>query len=62
MIKCHFPQYFSYKMVVSFICGGSRSTRQTLSHNVVSSTPRHEQEIHNDHTQSYTNVILLLNS
>ena len=35
-------------MVVSFIDGGNWSTRrnhrQTLSHNVVSSTPRHEQD------------------
>ena len=46
-----FQQYFSYIMVVSFISGGNWSTRrkprpvanhrQTLSHNVVSSTPRH---------------------
>ena len=46
-----FQQYFSYIMAVSFIIGRNWSTRenhrpvanhrQTLSHNVVSSTPRH---------------------
>ena len=45
-----FQQYFSYIMAVSFIGGANRRTRrkpatcrkswQTLSHNVVSSTPR----------------------
>ena len=49
----HIQQYFSYIMAVSFIGGGNRSTAenhqpvasywQTLSHNVVSSTPRDEQ-------------------
>ena len=49
-VKCHFQQYFSYNMEVSFIGGGYQSTPekkkpaashwQTLSHNVVSSTPR----------------------
>jgi len=46
-----FQQYFSYIVVVSFIGGGIRITRrkpptcpwQTLSHNVVSSTPRNER-------------------
>ena len=40
---------FSYIVAVSLIGGGNRSTqrpvernRRTLSHNVVSSTPRHE--------------------
>jgi hypothetical protein len=52
----HFQQYFSYIVVVNFIDGGNRSTWrkpltcckaslwQTLSHNVVSSTPLHEQD------------------
>ena len=45
-------QYFSYIVAISFIGGGNRSTQTkpltcrksliTLSHNVVSSTPRHE--------------------
>ena len=39
-----FQQYFSYIVVVSFIGGVNRSTRQItdkdLSHNVVSSSPR----------------------
>jgi hypothetical protein len=49
--KRHFQQYFSYIVAVSFIGGGNQSTRQnhspvashsqTLSHNIVSSTPRH---------------------
>jgi hypothetical protein len=44
-VKCHFEQYFSYIMVVSFIDGGNHRTQrnhwpvaghwQTLSHNVV---------------------------
>jgi len=46
-----FQQYFSYIVVVSFIGEGNRSTTrkpptchwQTLSHNVVSSTLRHER-------------------
>ena len=39
-VECHFQQYFSYIVVVSFIGGGNRSTqfvashRQTFSHNV----------------------------
>jgi hypothetical protein len=47
-----FQQYFNYIVEVSFIGGGTRSTRrkpptclshwQTLFHNVVSSTPRHQ--------------------
>jgi hypothetical protein len=42
-------QYFSHMVAVSFIIGGNRSTRKkttdlsTLSHNFVSSTPRHER-------------------
>jgi hypothetical protein len=46
----HIQQYFSYIVAVSFIDGENRSTRRklptcsksltTLSHNVVSSTPR----------------------
>jgi hypothetical protein len=44
--QCHFQQYFSYIMAVSFIGGGNHrpvaSHCQTLSHNVVSSTSRHE--------------------
>ena len=46
----HFQKYFSYIVVVSFIGGRNRSTKrnhrpvashwQTLSHNVISSTPR----------------------
>jgi hypothetical protein len=50
-VEGHFQQYFSYIVAVSFIGGGNRSTRrkpqtcrkslrQTLSHNVVSITPR----------------------
>ena len=48
----HFQQYFSYIMAISFIGGGNRSTRenhlpvashwQTLSHNVVSTSPCQE--------------------
>ena len=52
--SCHVQQYFSYIVPASFIGGGNRSTRkkkhrplashsQNLSHNVVSSTPRHER-------------------
>ena len=47
--ECHFQQYFSYIVAISFIGGRNRSTQrkpmtyqshwQTLSHNVVSSTP-----------------------
>ena len=46
-------QYFSHIMVVSFIVGGNQSTwiepptcrkLQTVSHNVVSSTPSHERD------------------
>jgi len=57
VFKHHFQQYFNY-MVVSFIGEGNRSTgenhqpatshRQTLLHNVVSSTPHHEQD-YNSH-------------
>ena len=53
IIKRHFQQYFSYIVAVSFIGGGNQSTRrnhrpvgshwQTLSYNIVSSTPRHER-------------------
>ena len=46
--SCHFQQYFSYIVAVSFIGGGNQSnrekTRRTLSHNVIWSTPRHEQD------------------
>ena len=49
-VKCHFEQYFSYIMVVSFIGGGNQSTwkkpvTDKLYHiiNVVSSTPSHER-------------------
>ena len=38
----HFQQYCSYIVTISFIGGGNRS-RQTLSHNVVSSPPHHER-------------------
>ena len=48
-VKCHFQQYFSYIVAVSFIDGGNWRTRRKsqtcrksltkLSHNVVSSTP-----------------------
>ena len=41
----HKKQYFSHFAEVSFIGGGNKHAaihRQTLSHNVVSSTPRHE--------------------
>ena len=52
----HFQQYFSYIVAVIFVGAGNRSTRnkthrpvashwQTLSHNVVSSTPRHERDV-----------------
>jgi len=44
-------QYFNFIVVVSFIGGGNRRKPQTcsksltnLSHNVVSSTPRHERD------------------
>jgi hypothetical protein len=52
-VSRHFQQYFSYIMVVSFIGGGNRSSRrkQTLSHNVVSSTPCHEQDFFNKNEQ-----------
>jgi hypothetical protein len=50
----HFQQYFSYITAISVISEGNRITRrkprpaashwQTLSHNFVSSTPRHEQD------------------
>ena len=50
MVLRHFQQYFSYIVAVNFIGGENWSTRskpptcgsqwQTLSHNVVSSTPR----------------------
>ena len=42
-VLCHFQQYFSYSMAVSFIGGGNHrpvtSHGQTLLHNVVLSTP-----------------------
>ena len=42
----HFQQYFSYIVALSFIGAGNHwpveSHWQTLSHNVLSSTPRHE--------------------
>ena len=37
-VKCHFKQYFSYIVAVSFL--GVASHWQTISHNVVSSKPR----------------------
>ena len=46
----HFQHYFSYIIADSFIGGGNQSTvrkptnGQTLSHNVASSTPRHERD------------------
>ena len=51
-VKHHFQQYFSYSMAVRFIGGGNRRTWrkhaashwQSLSHNVVLSTPRHERD------------------
>jgi hypothetical protein len=49
LVGLYFQQYLSYIVAVSFIGGGNQSTRvpvashwQTLSHNVVSSTPCHE--------------------
>ena len=39
---CHFQQYFSYIVVVSFIVGGSHW--QTLSQHIVLNTPRHERD------------------
>ena len=53
-VERHFQQYFSYIVAFSFIGGGKTgvggennrsvtSHRHTLSHNVVSSTPRHER-------------------
>ena len=53
VFNAHFQQYFSYIVADSFIDGGNRSTPekthrpvashwQIVSHNVVSSTPRHE--------------------
>jgi len=48
-VSQHFQQYSNYILTISFIGGGNRSTQikpptatshwQTLSHNVVSSTP-----------------------
>jgi hypothetical protein len=53
VFKCHFQHYLSYIVVVSFIDEGNcgiwrkppecRKSMTTLSHNVVLSTPRHEQ-------------------
>jgi len=53
-VQCHFQLYFSYIAAVSFIGGGNRVPRQThrpaanhwqhVSHNVVSSIPRHERD------------------
>ena len=44
-VERHFQQYFSHIVEVNFIGGGNHrsvaSHWQTLSHNVVSSTPRH---------------------
>ena len=45
----HFQQYFSYTMLVSFICGGNRRKTTDLlqvtdKHNVVSNTLRHERD------------------
>ena len=52
-VSRHFQQYFGYIVAVSFIGGGNLvpgenhrpavSHWQTLSHNVVLSTPRHEK-------------------
>ena len=46
VFKTTFQQYFSYIMVVSFVGRGNGvpgdNHWQTLSHNVVLSTPRHE--------------------
>ena len=55
VFKRHCQQYFSYIVAVSFIGGGNRSTQrkttepvasywQTWSHNVVLSTPGHQQD------------------
>jgi hypothetical protein len=50
----HFQQYFSYIVTVSFIGGGNQNNQrkppvasywQTLSHNVASSTSRHERTL-----------------
>jgi hypothetical protein len=53
MVLRHLQQYFSYIVAISFIGGGNRSTRRkpltcrksltTLSHTVVSRTPRYER-------------------
>jgi hypothetical protein len=52
-VSCHFQQYFSYIVVVSFIGGRNRSARRkpptcrksltNFTHNVVWSIPRHER-------------------
>ena len=54
-VYCHFQQYFSYIVAVSFIGGGnqsswrkqpscSKSLTNYISDNVVSSTPHHERD------------------
>jgi hypothetical protein len=44
----HFQQYFSYNLPVNYIGGEKHRPAaghcQTLSHNVVSSTPHHERD------------------
>jgi hypothetical protein len=54
-VKHHFQQYLGYIVAVNFIGGRNRSTwrkltcRKSLTHKVVSSTPRHEQDSNSLH-------------
>ena len=63
-----FQQYFSHIVAVSFIGWGNRSTRrkpptctihwQTLSHNVVSNTPPHEQDSNSQQCLIWTQLYI----
>ena len=57
VLKRHFQQYFNYIVAISFIGGGNirpaSSHWQTWSHNVISSTHRHER---NSNFSGDTNV------
>ena len=51
-VECHFQQYFSGIVAVSFIGGGEQSTQnkpppclKALPNKIVSSTPRCEMEV-----------------
>jgi hypothetical protein len=64
-----FQQYFSHIVAVSFTGWGNRCTRrkpptctihwQTLSHNVVSNTPPHEQDSSSQQCFIWTQVIYI---